>query len=63
MIVNRSSNERQANAHIFHILGSTDAKQRVSNYSCFVDHNATMVFAVITSLHCETSAQKNMNFL
>ena len=37
-------------------------KQRVANSSCFEDHNATIVFAVITFLHHETSVQKFTDF-
>ena len=49
--VNRLSNARQTNAHIFRLLWSTDTKQRFWNSSCFGDHDATKVFGIITLLH------------
>ena len=33
-------------------------KQRFSNSACFGNHDATIVFAVITFFHCETIIQK-----
>ena len=50
------------NALIFSLLRSTDTKQRFSNFSCFWDHSATIDFAVITFLHCETSTKKLTDF-
>ena len=46
MIANDLSNARQTNAHVFRLLGSTDTKQKILNFSCFGDHNRTKVFAV-----------------
>ena len=53
------SSVRQINAHI---LGSNDTKQRFLNFCCFGDHDTTKVLAVFDFLHCETSAQKFMEF-
>ena len=61
-MTNRSSNVKKTNAHIVSLLRSTDTKQRFSNSSCIGDHDATMVFAVITFLHRETSTQNFMKF-
>ena len=60
--VNRSSNARQTNTHIFRLLRRTETKQRYWNSSCFGDHDATKVFGTITLLHCETSVLKFTEF-
>ena len=59
--MNRSSNVRKTMLISSLCVGVlTDTKQRFTNFSCFGDHDAAIVWAVITFLHCETSSLKKL---